>query len=39
MSEALVPIPSRRASYTPTVAAWQSPRSAQLMMSSLASGG
>src|SRR5579872_5917140 len=39
MSVALVSTPSRRASYTPRLAAWLDPRSSQLTISSLASGG
>src|SRR5581483_361516 len=39
MRVALVATPSRRASYTPRLAAWLDPRSSQLTINSLASGG
>src|SRR5262245_14297252 len=37
MSDALVATPSRRASYTPTLAAWHEPRSSQLTISTRSS--
>ena len=39
MSDAHVAAPSRSARYTPTLAAWQDPRSSHEMITNLASAG